>query len=1190
MLSEISIRRVGIPVILAAMVVALFALLPVLVSATHQSPTAVGILAKEYVTIPTSQGWPGYGDVDLSTYVPKSTWLTNGLDDDGNGVTDEPYSTTDHDGDNPNWIKVTNAIKSEQGNDGPGVCQQLGYDFGGKIEAAAFNGPAGSITAYGTTISLTLNEDGNGHPLIDWQADVEIDVVLVKSAGGYWIYDYAGDANGYDTIGVPANYHDENLYTPHPNEWTNFVVGANLSHLIACWDHSLEVSKTAQTIVDLNHEWGIEKQTSTPDVFAGEDASYTVRVTYIDATAINHRVFVTVTINNPWLEAMTLDSVTDVATTGGVDGQPAAVTCESESVPANSQIVCTYTSNGQSDSDTATAIFTIPAADWHLAYTQSASASATHEWDDATVGTEYDTTVDVSDDKFGPLGSVSLLLGNPVDLRLTGVGGTNGNPTNTFTYDLMPTGGSVDGDTYTNTACINGTPDSGDDSVCDGADVKVWTIGVSKTANTSYDRAWDWKVEKTVAPTSLDLFDGEVANVTWTVTVTRLDPTDSNHAVDGTITVTNNSPLTAKIIDLDDVVSDGLAATLDSGPSIPLNLTTGVKEWTYSRSLPDGAARTNTATATQELNDGSTTTASGDADVVFDPNDPTNKFNEDSVVLDDAEVDVVGQTVAAGSYPYPGTVTCADPSNSASITEDGKPGQSDGNNDATATVVITCHNLTVSKDVNASFDRDWDWGITKNAPTWNPSWDEDPNPVTAPDPMVFNIGGSATINYAVDVSTTGHSDSNWNVSGTIRITNPNTASAAVVKVTDVYDSIPVTDLTPAADVDGNHTVPAGGSLDITYSLDLGSAQAGTNVATADLVGINEPTVAQGTADATFDPNDVDLGGNVTVSGTELVGVVDDNGGTVLPAIASTDDVTGFSDTWTYDIFVSHPGAELCGEGELINTASVVVVGLDINGDPVIVDVANGDPTIIVDFNNAAVTTTHTQDFDYLCPDGQGTYTPGYWKTHSSSHQGGAAYDTTWNDLNTLLGGTYTYDEGDKNLFLASLDLNWYQVLSQPDKGNMWNTLARAYAAAALNVINIGDTHEDLIDVDLENLLGVGWDSTNVMEVAKAMLEDPSSAALGDIIADLNNFLTVPIAQLSDDGNPWTRSEFRNMNWTGSKKDTNPIIGAYIDFFAPMLVLAEYLGAYNNGAEHPNDPTPTEPIAKPGVGPGHADDD
>ena len=178
------------------------------------------------------------------------------------------------------------------------------------------------------------------------------------------------------------------------------------------------------------------------------------------------------------------------------------------------------------------------------------------------------------------------------------------------------------------------------------------------------------------------------------------------------------------------------------------------------------------------------------------------------------------------------------------------------------------------------------------------------------------------------------------------------------------------------------------------------------------------------------------------------------------------------------------------------------------------------------------------------------------------HQGGARYDDTWDQIGPLMAG---------ETFLGVEDLTWQDALSQSDQGSPWNTLARAYAAAYLNTL-AGSDPADLNSDTAPNggVLGeeLGW-TGNILDEAESLLT-------GDF-EPVNNTLQ---DDYSPNGDTWTRKELRALGVGGKQ------ISQYLNSFAPFLVLAEYLDAYNNGDSYG---LPGDAWYDDEVGPGHADD-
>jgi hypothetical protein len=147
-------------------------------------------------------------------------------------------------------------------------------------------------------------------------------------------------------------------------------------------------------------------------------------------------------------------------------------------------------------------------------------------------------------------------------------------------------------------------------------------LEVRKTARTTFTRDYDWTIGKTnTADDPIVLTPGQTYNVPYQVTVGLAGHTDSDWAVNGTITVHNPAPVAANGVTVADVISNNITAAVDcngdtAGTGLPATIPAGGDlTCTYSAALPDGTSRTNTATA-----DSTTfgiTEGSGNADVTF---------------------------------------------------------------------------------------------------------------------------------------------------------------------------------------------------------------------------------------------------------------------------------------------------------------------------------------------------------------------------------------------------------------------------------------------------------------------------------------------------------------------------------------------------------------------------------------------
>lgn len=323
------------------------------------------------------------------------------------------------------------------------------------------------------------------------------------------------------------------------------------------------------------------------------------------------------------------------------------------------------------------------------------------------------------------------------------------------------------------------------------------------------------------------------------------------------------------------------------------------------------------------------------------------------------------------------------------------------------------YEVEVTKTANTTFTRDWDWKISKTGDQ------------TA---LTLSVGQQFLVNYQVKVETTGFSDSDWAVSGTITIYNPDPGNPATI--TGVTDSISGVG---GVDVNCGVTFPyvlaAGGTLECSYSQDLPDGSARINTATVTTSG--KVGGGSDTADVTF--------GEPTTKVDECVDVSDTKAGDLGTVCAGDSPVTLY-----YSLYVG-PYA-VCGEYSFTNTASYV----------------GGSGETGSASHSVAVTVP--------CATGC-TLTQGYWKTHSEF--GPAPYDDTWAQL----------PNGASTTFFLSLK-SYYQVLWTPPAGNAYYNLAHQYIAAKLNVLN-GAATTPIVDAALAGATGFFNTKTPLSTLSKA---------------------------------------------------------------------------------------------------------
>ena len=397
-------------------------------------------------------------------------------------------------------------------------------------------------------------------------------------------------------------------------------------------------------------------------------------------------------------------------------------------------------------------------------------------------------------------------------------------------------------------------------------------ILVTKTANPVI--TYTWNIQKSVDKSSIDTSGSATAN--YTVTVTH----DSGTAtMTGNIKISNPFGPDVSGITVTDAVSD---ANTDGGnctvttPAAVTNpndgtitVATGTHvDATYSCTFTDvPAAGSNTNTATATWNSpaspvmGQATFDFSKATLVDNSVTVTDSLagNLGSVTINGGAAADTCTTASSGfasngsnlqcsvsgsttTFTYSLTFndpagTCTTHNNTATFTTNtsGTTG-----NDKKSVQVCVGADLTVSKTAATSFTRTYNWTISKSA-----------NPATIDAPS----GTSGTANYSVTASETGFTDSAWQVTGTITITNPNNWESITANVSDALDvgSNGTCTVTGGTGV----VVPASRSQTLNYTCSFSAAPSpskGTNTATAtwDKVAASTPDgSAPGTAGYDF---------------------------------------------------------------------------------------------------------------------------------------------------------------------------------------------------------------------------------------------------------------------------------------------------------------------------------------------------
>jgi hypothetical protein len=453
---------------------------------------------------------------------------------------------------------------------------------------------------------------------------------------------------------------------------------------------------------------------------------------------------------------------------------------------------------------------------------------------------------------------------------------------------------------------LPGTPSSGNSD-----------LTVSKTATPSFTRTYTWTIAKDVNKSVQDTSGSATFN--YTVNVTHDSGTPSNWQVNGTITV--HDPNTADFTGVNVTDSTGGGGTCQvtdssggSNETIPAKGSLDLP-YTCNYSSNPGAV-TDTATATWDKPTYNTpdNSASGAATADFSTAAPTIVDGKVTVT------DTLGATLGTVNYndannpttfTYPITFTdragtCTTHNNTATFTTN-----TSGTTGSASQSVQVCvgADLTVSKNAAPSFTRTYTWGIAKTA---------------TPTLIEQAGGGTASASYSVSVNETGFTDSGWQVSGHITVTNPNDWEAVTANVTDAIDNGGAcTVYNSAGSVDPtNATIPKSGTVTFPYTCSFGSnPSSGTNTATAAWdpgAAFTSDGSANGTAGYAFGAPTTTVNKTITVKDTFNNGTP-----TTLGTPAATDTQPFTSQPYNYTHTLNVPSSNCV---TYPNTASIVETG------------------------------------------------------------------------------------------------------------------------------------------------------------------------------------------------------------------------------------------------------------------------
>ncbi|MDG0867972.1 hypothetical protein GKO46_12955 [SAR202 cluster bacterium JH702] len=920
-------------------------------------------------------------------------------------------------------------------------CEYLGYDSQFKKDVENGGSWAGSgnfLLSDFAALDITADYNIGDGILYSWSSAVGIDAVVIK--GGVEAYAYTYDPEA--TFGGSAPDADG------PGVMTAPLIDGTqkgISHISFCYDRDVEVKKTVKTDWTETNTWDIAKGVSLSEgnysdsvniqMWAGQSAIAYYEVDVDHTKTDTYSVSGVITVSNPWDVDLKVDLVTDVG-----DGLSDVVV--SGTIPVTlsqgDEVEFTYTavSDGSNGTNTATAT-------QDDGIKKSGSKPITFSADpDKVIG---DRSVTLTDDEH------NTELGGPIGLSTSGV----------FTYPVTYDCSTV---VLVDTASISGLNTNLDDSA--SVDVDCYDLTVTKGGSGSYNRTYDWTIDKSGPTDEIELWNGTATNVEFDIVLDRTI-TDSDIIAGGSITIDNPSPWAVEVGLNDPYPGAALAAVSNvvdnGGGSFTVDAASlGTISWGVKPDDINDVIEVNDG-ADSLQSDNSVTVSyiggvQGDGNGAIDDTAWADSHDWDwsEAIIGPTEVSIDDDLHSNGdsgvltgdtSYSYSGEVSC-DPdthTNVATVLDgSGNTVTSDRH-----TVNIECYEPAVSKTVTAdgTYDRDYDWTIAKTAYKyieeaggWNEFGDGIGDTVN-----LAAEGPGATVQYQLDISNT-WSDALSDVSGTIEVSNGSGTLEANVVVSDPdVDSISLAASSDAGttynSTTGEATIPAGQTLVLDWTVDGSTASngdgnySGSNTALVTLTdnsthyGTNEVnwdygTGAAFTADglAVLHDNLVDIAtSQVTASGDPIsAGITSLNGGDASTTL------------WYQSLFTR----------ESTNCDTVVNVASLTNG----VNVIDGaiDDAIV----------------DVKCLEGDGNYTKGYWKTHATDGPAEKHRDDTW-DL--VPGGDVMTDEGtfdapsgsaEATPFFSSGD-SWHDAAYYTGSGNAYNQAASQYVAAVLNSLSNG---------------------------------------------------------------------------------------------------------------------------------------
>lgn len=399
----------------------------------------------------------------------------------------------------------------------PGGWDGLGFSSGG---------PPADPQTYdlGNGQSITFDYNPNGSSYIDFSATIPIDYVVVKGGNAYNIFHYD-----------PATLSDTHLYAPDNGSGSP----AGVSHVAVCFKPKPVGSKTAMASWKRYTDWDVQKSVTPTSIsmFDGDshEADYTVTVT--PTTTGKYRVVGNITAKDPWGYGWSATKAVDrmhfnndatefAKQWTSVGGDTDTLDCSTPANDPNKVILsCSYAFELDS---TAYAFLLNASGGLNKATITTKRGATTYAFDvqaSFVIGApdvSYGGTLSVDDNMVPGAPDKSFTLGGSYEWKYT----------RTFTCD-------ADEGSKVNTATGTWTRESGSGSDSASATVNVAceTVTMSKTANPSYSRDYQWNADKKIVVRPQDVTAEDKATACTLIAAGQ--PYEGNYLCDAITVILN---------------------------------------------------------------------------------------------------------------------------------------------------------------------------------------------------------------------------------------------------------------------------------------------------------------------------------------------------------------------------------------------------------------------------------------------------------------------------------------------------------------------------------------------------------------------------------------------------------------------------------------------------------------------------